>query len=153
MFKIVQLGKNSAQLQLSAIPDFNVIHKFEVKSFQFKSYYCYLRLTILFYFQIIITATDGGKPRQKSTPQKQIIIFVSTNGPEFETNTFTAWFHENTTGLDEFQIIPQAHDMINEGGEDDMNIDIYYFLASGGIRSLKLRFLNFLNPLKKFIRR
>lgn len=86
--------------------------------------------------QLIIAATDNGEPKQKTATQTQKIIFISTEGPEFTTNTFKAEFHENTTGLNEFLIIPQAYDMINEGIQDDSTVDIYYFFANEGISVL-----------------
>ncbi|XP_051174171.1 protein dachsous-like [Leptopilina boulardi] len=108
IFTIISFENNKAQLQLTSIPDFN---KKRV-------------------FNPLVTVTDHGQPKQKSKTQTQKIIFVSTNGPEFEKNLFVTWFHENSTGLNNFTIIPEAKDMINEGIEEELPVVIYYFLEN-----------------------
>ncbi|XP_043480675.1 cadherin-23-like isoform X2 [Leptopilina heterotoma] len=107
-FRIIPLENNQAQLQLITIPD---VSKQRV-------------------FNPLVTVTDHGQPKQRSKTQTQKIIFVSTNGPEFEQNTFTTWFHENTTGLSNFTIIPEAKDLINEGIEEELPVNVFYFLES-----------------------
>ncbi|XP_015604477.1 protocadherin-like wing polarity protein stan isoform X2 [Cephus cinctus] len=106
-FTIVSVSENTAQLQLNALPDFSVQYIYE----------------------IVITATDGGSP-PRSVSQTQRILFISANGPEFTNATWTAWFRENNTGLDDWAIIPEAHYMLNEGADEEDFVNIYYFFTS-----------------------
>ncbi|XP_033213887.1 LOW QUALITY PROTEIN: cadherin-23-like [Belonocnema kinseyi] len=81
----------------------------------------------------------NGNPKQKTATQNQKIIFISTEGPEFTKNTFNAEFHENTTGLKEFIIIPLAYYIINKGIQDNSNGDMSYFELDKETRNLTLK--------------
>lgn len=76
-------------------------------------------------YKMLLTATDGGNPSRRDE-QELTLSFISILGPEFvESNEWTVWIKENKTGLDFWQLIPKAHDMISEAGEN--TVDIYYF--------------------------
>ena len=75
-------------------------------------------------------ATDGGGLRSNLVNNVAIVFVNMSSVPYFDdTNEWTVRFTENTTGLDEIRILPEALDPKNVGvvNEED-RYEIYYFI-------------------------
>ncbi|XP_012257858.2 protocadherin Fat 4-like isoform X2 [Athalia rosae] len=106
-FTLIATGTGTAQLQLIRLPSNWDEYTFDIEIF----------------------VTDHGMPN-RTTTQRNTVFFISTNGPEFSENQWTAWFSETSIGLQTSVIIPEASDMVNVDVDEADKVKIYYFFTS-----------------------
>ncbi|XP_049789609.1 cadherin-23-like [Schistocerca nitens] len=83
-------------------------------------------------FDLQLTAMDGGVPVQSRNITLDIkIITITEQPPIFSNPQWTTSFPENSSGINEIRIIPEATDPNNENLDEDDQQAIYYYIVGG----------------------